>query len=45
MGWVFLEVAVVLAIAFGIVWWTLPRKPKAKKKSAEPSRQDGLPRG
>ena len=28
MGWVFLEVVLVLAIAVGIVWWTLPRKPK-----------------
>jgi hypothetical protein len=28
MGWVFLEVAAALAIAVGIVWWTLPKKPK-----------------
>jgi len=28
MGWVFLEVLAALAIAVGIVWWTLPRKPK-----------------
>ncbi len=29
MGWVFLEVLAALAIAVGIVWWTLPKKPKA----------------
>jgi len=28
MGWVFLEIAVVIAVAFAIVWWTLPKKPK-----------------
>lgn len=28
MGWFFLMVAAALAIAVGIVWWTLPRKPK-----------------
>ena len=29
MGWVFLEIAVALALAIAIVWWTLPRKPRA----------------
>ena len=24
--WVFVEIAVVLAIAVAIVWWTLPKK-------------------
>jgi hypothetical protein len=28
MGWVFLEIAVALAVAVAIVWWTLPRKPR-----------------
>lgn len=28
MVWVFLEVLLALAIAVGIVWWTLPRKPR-----------------
>jgi hypothetical protein len=28
MGWVFLEIVVVLLIAVAIVWWTLPKKPK-----------------
>jgi hypothetical protein len=28
MGWVFLEIVLVLAIAVAIVWWTLPKKPK-----------------
>ena len=30
MGWVFLEVLIVLAIAVGIVWWTIPRAPKSE---------------
>jgi len=28
MGWVFLEIVLVLVIAVAIVWWTLPKKPK-----------------
>ncbi|HET7729375.1 MAG TPA: hypothetical protein VFK48_05020 [Usitatibacter sp.] len=28
MGWVFLEIAVALAIAVAIVWWTFPKRPK-----------------
>jgi len=28
LGWVFLEIVVVLAIAVAIVWWTFPKKPK-----------------
>jgi len=45
MGWVFLEIAAALAIAIGIVWWTMPRKPKAGPD--EESREDGggPPRG
>ena len=35
MGWVFLEIAVALAIAVAIVWWTLPRKPRDVKKDDE----------
>lgn len=26
MFWVFLEIVLALAIAVGIVWWTMPRK-------------------
>jgi hypothetical protein len=29
MGWVFLEVVLALAIAIGIVWWTLPKKKRS----------------
>ena len=29
MGWVFLEIAVALAVAIAIVWWTIPKKPKS----------------
>jgi uncharacterized membrane protein YccC len=32
MEWVFLEVALALAIAVAIVWWTLPKKPKDRKE-------------
>lgn len=31
VGWVFLEIALALAIAVGIVWWTLPRKEKPRE--------------
>jgi hypothetical protein len=27
LGWVLLEIALALAIAVAIVWWTFPRKP------------------
>jgi hypothetical protein len=32
LGWVFLEIAAALAVAIGIVWWTMPRgkRPTAK---------------
>jgi hypothetical protein len=30
LGWVFLEIALALAIAVLIVWWTLPRKPRGR---------------
>jgi uncharacterized membrane protein YccC len=30
MFWVFLEIVLALAIAVGIVWWTLPRKRRRK---------------
>lgn len=43
MGWVFLEVVLALAIAVGIVWWTLPRKPKPK--AGDDAGADGPPRG
>lgn len=32
VGWVFLEIAVALAIAVLIVWWTLPRKPRSRNE-------------
>jgi hypothetical protein len=28
LGWVFLEILAVLAIAIVIVWWTIPKEPK-----------------
>jgi uncharacterized membrane protein YccC len=34
MGWVFLEIAVALAVAVAIVWWTLPRKRREDKDDA-----------
>jgi hypothetical protein len=33
VAWVFLEIVAVLAIAIGIVWWTLPKKPKSGAKA------------
>jgi hypothetical protein len=45
MGWVFLEVLAALAIAIGIVWWTMPRKPKAKAGEAKSDAGDAPPRG
>jgi hypothetical protein len=36
VGWVFLEIAVALALAVAIVWWTMPRKPKARERDDEP---------
>jgi len=45
MGWVFLEIAAALAIAIGIVWWTMPRKPKAKPGEESREGRDGPPRG
>jgi hypothetical protein len=43
MFWVFLEVVLALAIAVGIVWWTLPRKPKGAREA--PPAKDGNPKG
>jgi hypothetical protein len=40
MGWVFLEIVVALAIAVAIVWWTLPRKPRARDQDS----RDGAPK-
>jgi hypothetical protein len=48
MGWVFLEVLAALLIAVGIVWWTMPRKPKGKPgpEAGEAARKrDEAPRG
>ena len=44
MFWVFLEVLAALAIAIGIVWWTLPRKPKAEGEAGPEKGKDGPPR-
>jgi hypothetical protein len=35
VGWVFLEIALALAIAVLIVWWTLPRKPRDRREDDE----------
>lgn len=40
MGWVFLEVLLALAIAVGIVWWTLPRKPKKAPDAAAAAKDE-----
>ncbi len=45
MGWVFLEIAAALAIAIGIVWWTIPRKPKARPGEETGDGSDEPPRG
>jgi hypothetical protein len=37
--WVFLEIAIVLAIAVAIVWWTFPRK--RGKREAPPDDDEG----
>jgi len=42
MFWVFLEVVLALAIAVGIVWWTMPRRPKAG--AAPPPANDEKPK-
>jgi hypothetical protein len=38
VGWVLFEVAVVLALAIAIVWWTFPKKPRRGDARA---REDG----
>lgn len=43
MGWIFLEIVLALAIAVGIVWWTLPRKPRAKPNARAPGDRDEPP--
>ncbi len=40
MGWVFLEVVLALAIAVGIVWWTLPRDAKPDPEAGKDDRGD-----
>lgn len=35
VGWVFLEIALALAVAVFIVWWTLPRKPRDRRDDDE----------
>jgi len=45
MGWVFLEVVAALAIAIGIVWWTMPRKPRSGGDAAGKAGEDEPPRG
>jgi len=37
MEWFFIEALVALAVAIGIVWWTMaPQKKRDKKSSAAP---------
>lgn len=43
MGWVFLEVVAALAIAAGLVWWTLPRDPKPRDGTGEAKGKDDPP--
>jgi hypothetical protein len=45
MAWVFLELAVVIALAAGIVWWTLPKKPKGGRDDGTGQRPDEPPKG
>jgi hypothetical protein len=40
VGWVFLEVLAALLIAVGIVWWTLPKAPKAGAEGPMEERAD-----
>ena len=35
MAWVFLEIALALAVAVLIVWWTLPRKRRDRREDDE----------
>jgi len=35
VGWVFLEIALALAVAVAIVWWTLPKKDRARTGAAQ----------
>lgn len=34
MGWVLFEIAMALAVAVAIVWWTLPKKDKPRTGAA-----------
>ena len=34
MGWVFFEIALALAVAVAIVWWTIPKKEKPRAGTA-----------
>jgi len=36
LAWVVLEVLLALAIAFGIVWWTFPKKPAPDEEGGAP---------
>lgn len=38
MGWVFFEIALALAVAVAIVWWTLPKKDKPRAGADEEKR-------
>ena len=40
VGWVFLEVGVVLVIAVAIVWWTFPGKPRGGRADEDKGRPD-----
>lgn len=41
VAWVFLEIVAALAIAVGIVWWTLPKKPKDAVPTPKNPPEDG----
>jgi hypothetical protein len=40
VAWVFLEILAALAIAIGIVWWTLPKKPKPGAQDRAQDREE-----
>ncbi len=40
MIWLLIEAGIALAILIGIVWWTLPRQPRAADQPAEDARKE-----
>ena len=41
MTWLIIEAALALAILIGIVWWTLPRRPRAADARKNDDAGDG----